>query len=248
MTTQTNEQTKAKLIAVLKDCGLTEAKHKKAVTAYNGLTSDASVKAVLSKVDTIGSMVIIIKEHHKANKINLNSGSFGGYCKTYFPRLRSEQFSIYSWYAENKAELDKWNTFQKVPSCNPEVIRRNLRKELKADSKATKDTYKNFGLKPPTTKVKSTTAKETTPAVKDGDKTLTKKAIDNMPTSETLGWIEALTNNLKTRSSKNGKSFSGDDLKQIERVELLLADIVINATMDSVDTPKNVQALSSASK
>ena len=236
MTTQTVEQ---KLTSALKDLGQTKTTFKTAQAGYDRLKGDKRIKQDLLDHKNIGCFCATSKDHLKGT--NLNSGIFGDFIKTYFPRLSANDISAAQWLYKNWSNVQTFIVENKLALNHPEAIKAKIRKALNDKDNTTKDDYDKYSLKTPAPS-KKTVTKEGKDGKDEQEKVISRKNIESMDLNELCGWTSALVNKLDTRSKNNSKMFKPEVVADIERLSLQLADIHEHVTS------KNKQSAAQAIK
>lgn len=176
----------------LESLGLSKSLHESGRQAYTALKGVRRVKADYKNWLVIGKVVDTIKNHLAEKKVNVNSGKFQAYCKTFFPEVTRNELSACKWVFQNQFEISIWREKNNSMVANPEAIRRAIRKSLK-DSKAEDSEYKKFALNPPAASKASTSGNSqmsTIPAAKTEEGNISAKSMDRMKNAELLAFVK----------------------------------------------------------
>ena len=226
MATETATETKAALTRALKDVGLNKADFNTMRSGYDGLKSESRVKADIDHWLKFGKGADKIKRHLESDKTNLNSGTFGTFCGTYFPLFSVQDRSNAIWLWNNQKVVE---TFSKGKSLsNPASVKQAIRKDLVESTKelSAEDTtkaYDAYGMSPPKSKGADVR--------KDGQTgEVTKLSnIDTLKGKDLLPLLQHVVEAIGKQVQKNAKQFSTAQLNELEKISFQLADIQVNA-------------------
>ena len=223
---ETATETKAALARALKDVGLNKTDFNSMRSGYDGLKSEAAIKATMAHWLKFGKGADKIKRHLASDKTNLNSGTFGTFCDTYFPLFSVQDRSNAIWLFNNQKVVETATTGKSL--SNPASVKQAIRKDLAESTKDlsaedTKKAYDVYGMNPPKPK-----GADVRKDGKTGEVTQLSN-IDTLKGKDLLPLLQHVVEAMGKQVQKNAKQFSTAQLNELEKISFQLADIQVNA-------------------